>query len=405
MSKQRFLPYGRQHITDDDIDAVARVLRSDWLTQGPAVPEFEKSLAIKVGAEDAVACSNGTAALHLAMMALDVKEGDVVVTTPLTFLATANAARFVGAAVRFVDVDPTTGLMDPKALAQLLSNDPDRRIKAVIPVHLAGQPADLPALWKLIDSHGAVIVDDACHAIGSSYDFEGAQIPIGGGPHRAMTCYSFHPVKHIAMGEGGAVTTDNPDLAKRLRMYRNHGMQKDDFVQSEMALSPEGEVNPWYYEMQQLGYNYRLTDSQAALGHSQLKRLDWSVRKRNDLANCYRQLLKETFPAGEVRALAMREQVEHAYHLFVVLIDFDRFGISRARVMDGLKEAGIGTQVHYIPVHLQPYYRKLYGSGPGDFPGAEEYYRYALSLPMYPDLTENDIERIVAELSHILMRA
>lgn len=398
----KFLPYGRQNVTKNDIEAVTAVLRSDWLTQGPDIPAFEKSLCEAVGAGYAVACSSGTAALHLAMMALGIGPGDEVVTSPITFLSSANCARFVGAEVRFADIDSETGLMDPAELEKVLKMDTGRKIKAVIPVHLAGQPSELGEIHTLAEAHGALVVDDACHAIGARYYYNGREYLVGGSPHAAMTAFSFHPVKHVAMGEGGAVTTASPEYREKLERYRCHGMQKEGLVNEEMALSPEGETNPWYYEMQELGYNYRLTDIQAALGDSQLKRLGQSLKKRNELAEYYRQLIEEKFPEGTVRPLNIRLGVFHAYHLLVVLIDFEKCGVSRAEVMNRLRREGIGTQVHYIPVPLQPYYRRRYGFKPGDFPRAESYYTRALSLPMYPELERSDCERVMAELKKIL---
>ncbi len=400
-----FLPYGRQHISQDDIDAVTEVLRSDWLTQGPTIESFEESLAEVVDARHAVVCSNGTAALHLSMLALGVGPGIVVATTPNTFLADANCARFVGADVTFADIDADTGNMSVQALADLLARDRERKIKVVIPVHFGGQPVDLPRIYGLATEHGAVVVDDACHALGGSYLNGARSYKLGCGRHSRMTVYSFHPVKHVAMGEGGAIVTNDDDLAARLRLFRNHGMTKTGYVQKDMAEAPDGAANPWYYEMQALGYNYRITDIQAALGLSQLARLDWSVSRRNELAFCYHRLLEQIFPDGEVRPLHTRGDVVHAYHLFVVAIDFEKRGVSRAAVMNHLRKAGIGTQVHYVPVPLQPYYREYAKTGPGDFPGAEAYYARALSLPMYPDLCEGDLERVVEQLRQILLSA
>jgi len=399
---RKFLPYGRQTITQEDIDAVIEVLRSDWLTQGPTVDCFEQALAQRLGAKHVVACATGTAALHLAMLALGVGPGDQVVTTPNTFLADANCARYVGADVVFADIDPDTGNIDPSVVAAILSRDRDRRIKAIIPVHFGGQPVDLPAIQELADAHGAAVVDDACHALGAAYEHHGVKHTVGDGAHSALTVFSFHPVKHVAMGEGGAVATNDDDLADKLRVFRNHGMTRENFQQPDMALARDHRPNPWYYEMQQLGYNFRVTDMQCALGLSQLKRLDWSVRRRNEIARCYQALVAEHFEAGTVEPLHVRESVVHAYHLFVVRIAFARFGVTRAEVMTRLREAGIGTQVHYIPVPLQPYYRKVCGTGPGDFPRAEAYYAQALSLPMYPDLSEADCIRVMEELALVL---
>jgi UDP-4-amino-4,6-dideoxy-N-acetyl-beta-L-altrosamine transaminase len=396
------LPYGRQHITEEDIQAVEAVLRSDWLTQGPTIAAFEKRLGEFLGSPHVVACSSGTAALHLAMLALGVGEGDEVVTTPITFLASANCARFVGAEVRFADIDAATGLMDPRSLSKILAADRKKKIKVIVPVHFAGQPVELSQIYSLAKAHGAWVVDDACHALGAEYEYQEQTFRVGGSPHSDMTVFSFHPVKHVATGEGGAVATPDAELSERLRRFRNHGMQKDAFTYPELAYSPEGSVNPWYYEMRELGFNYRLTDIQAALGISQLKRLPWSLERRNRLATLYRQLLSETFDRDEVHSLTLLPDRKHAYHLFVIQIDFESFGISRAAVMNHLKQAGIGTQVHYIPVYLQPYYRNRYGTAPGDFPQAEQYYAKALSLPMYPDLSESDAERVVRVLKKAL---
>jgi len=402
MADESFLPYGQQHITDDDIQAVVEALRSDWLTQGPAVPAFEHALADYADAEECVAVGNGTAALHLAMLALGLGPGDVVITTPNTFVATANCVRMVGAEVRFADIDPATGLIDPNSIARLLERDHDHAIKAIIPVHFAGQPADLPAIYQLADRHGAWVVDDACHALGAAYQHDGAWYRVGGNPHSDLTVLSFHPVKHITTGEGGAILTHHPDLAERLRLFRNHGISRQGFVCPELAVSADGVTNPWYYEMQELGHNYRLTDLQAALGRSQLTRLPQIIERRREIAAAYAGLLQRQFPDGDIRPLATGRQVSHAYHLYVVRIPFERLGISRAAVMNRLRARGVGTQVHYIPVHLHPYYRRLCGTKPGDFPGAEAYYAETLTLPLFPELTGVDIERVMAELASVL---
>jgi len=254
----------------------------------------------------------------------------------------------------------------------------------------------------MASKHGAVVVDDACHALGATYSTGNAEHRIGSGVHSQLTALSFHPVKHVATGEGGAIATNDAALAERLRTFRTHGITKSHFVQTQLAHAPDGSVNPWYYEMSELGFNYRLTDIQAALGISQLKRLDWSVRRRNEIASWYQSLIADRFRSDLVRPLVKREGVTHAYHLFVVRIDFAAFNKSRAHVMNRLRENGIGTQVHYIPVPLQPYYRRACGTKPGQFPGTELYYIQALSLPMYPDLTESDCERVITVLAGIL---
>jgi UDP-4-amino-4,6-dideoxy-N-acetyl-beta-L-altrosamine transaminase len=402
MTEEKFLPYGKHHIANEDIEAAVGVLKSDWLTQGPIVPEFEDAFADYQGASHAVACSNGTAALHLSMLALDLKPGDAVVTSPNSFVSSANCARFVGANVIFADIDPATGLIDPESVERILKKDSGRTIRAIIPVHFAGQPADLPALHELAVKHGAWIVDDACHALGATYTHREQEYRMGGNPHSDLTVFSFHPVKHVAMGEGGAIVTDNDDLAERVRLYRNHGITRSDFINTDLAHDEDGVPNPWYYEMHQLGYNYRLTDIQAALGLSQLRRLQESLRRRREIAQQYRRLIVDVFRDGEVVPLEVTPQANHAYHLFVVKIDFGRLGLSRAVVMNRLRAEGIGTQVHYIPVHLQPYYHRMNMTDPRSLPGVEEYYARALTLPMYPDLTDDDVERVVEELAAAL---
>lgn len=401
-TETRFLPYGRQDITEDDIRAVVKVLRSDWLTQGETGPAFEKALAERLCAGHAVACANGTAALHLSMLALGIGPDDVAVTSANSFLASANCARYVGAQVRFADIDPETGNMAVPSLQRLLEGDREHRIKAVIPVHFAGQPADLPHIYKLARDHGAKVVSDACHAIGAEYRAGDSIHRLGDGLHSELTVFSFHPVKHIAMGEGGAVTTNNGELARRLRLYRNHGMQKDELTLNDLAFDANGEINPWYYEMQRLGYNYRLTDIQAALGLSQLRRLDWSLQRRSEIACLYDDLIRQCFPDGSVRPLELRRGRTHAYHLFVVALDFAHFGIDRPTLMKALRDRRIGTQVHYIPIPFQPYYRSFYRLRREDFPGAAAYYDRCLSLPMYPMLTDDDVHRVVESLHDTL---
>ncbi len=400
--KNKFLPYGRQHIFENDIEAVISVLKSDWITQGPRVPAFEKALTETLGARSAVACANGTAALHLCTMALGIGPGDVIVTTPISFLSSANCGRFVGAEVRFVDIEPQTALMDIEELKRILSEDTAHKIKAIVPVHFGGQPLNLPEIYKMALAHGAQVIDDACHAIGGTYSYDDASFRIGDGNFTDLTVFSFHPVKHIAMGEGGAITTNNEELAEKMRLLRTHDIHKEGLINEDMAYAPNGEVNPWYYEMHDLGYNYRLTDFQAALGLGQIARLDWSLKRRREIADLYRKLISEKFTRDEVSPLSTVKGTEHAYHLFVVQIDFDSIGTSRAEVMNYLRRRDIGTQVHYIPIHLQPYYRRHSGTRPGDFPNAEKYYEKALSLPMYPDLTDDDVTRVVAELAAAL---
>ncbi|MFH1686495.1 MAG: UDP-4-amino-4,6-dideoxy-N-acetyl-beta-L-altrosamine transaminase [bacterium] len=397
-----FLPYGRQSVTEDDIHAVEQVLRSDRWTQGDLGPRFERILADVCGATEAVLVSSGTAALHLSMLALGVGPGDVIVTSANTFLASANCARYVGAEVLFADIDPATGLMTPNTLARVLDRDTERRVRAIVPVHFAGQSVEMAAIASLAREHGARVVVDACHALGATYQHAGQVYPVGCSAHADLTVFSFHPVKHVAMGEGGAVTTDDRDLAGRLRLLRNHGLQRDNPANLELALDCNGQANPWYYEMTDLGYNYRATDIQAGLGCSQLGRLGEAIRRRNEIARLYKSLLKQRLDAARVTPLRAPADGLHAYHLYVVKVDYESYGLTRADLMNSLSQRGIGTQVHYIPVPWQPYYRDRYGLGNDMYPGASAYYEQALSLPMYPALTNSDCHRVVDELAACL---
>jgi UDP-4-amino-4,6-dideoxy-N-acetyl-beta-L-altrosamine transaminase len=380
------LPYGRQTIEDDDIAAVAEALRGDFLTTGPTVDAFERAFAETVGARHAVACSNGTAALHLAMMALGVGRGDAVIAPSITFLATANCARYVGADVVFADVDPTTGLMTSETLADALTRLDGRRLRAVLPVHLRGDVCDLPALARLARDAGAVLVEDAPHALGSTMTFGNTSERVGDARHSAMATFSFHPVKTIATGEGGMVTTNDDALADRLRILRSHGMVR-----------PTG-GEPWWYEMPEPGFNYRLPDILCALGLSQLGKLPRFVARRQALAAAYEAALAPLAPA--VRLAQRPTWSEPALHLMVALIDFEALGRSRLDVVDALRAKGVGTQVHYIPVHRQPYYRDLYG--PLELPGAESWYAHCLSLPLYPGMSDGDVATVVDALGESL---
>jgi UDP-4-amino-4,6-dideoxy-N-acetyl-beta-L-altrosamine transaminase len=380
------LPYGRQTIEDDDIAAVAEALRADFLTTGPTVDAFEAAFAEAVGARHAVACANGTAALHLAMLALDVKPGEVVIAPSITFLATANCARYVGADVVFADVDPDSGLMTPDTLADALTRVGRRRLRAVLPVHLRGDACDLPSLEGLATKAGAVLVEDAPHAVGTTMKFGNTTEHVGDVRHSAMATFSFHPVKTIATGEGGMVTTNDAALAARLRVLRSHGMVR-----------PEG-ADPWWYEMPEPGFNYRLPDILCALGLSQLKKLPKFAARRRALAAAYREALAPLAPV--VRLAEQPGWSDPVLHLLVALIDFDAVGRTRRQVVDALKARGVGTQVHYIPVHRQPYYRNLYGAL--DLPGAETWYARCLSLPLYPGMGDDDVPKVADALRDVL---
>lgn len=380
------LPYGRQTIEDDDVAAVAQALRGDFLTTGPLVDAFETAFAEKVGARHAVACANGTAALHLAMLALDVQLGEVCIVPAITFLATANCARYVGAEVVFADVDPRTGLMTPDTLAEAISRVGDRQLRAVLPVHLRGDTAELPALAALAQGAGAVLVEDAPHALGSTMRFGNTSERVGDVRHSAMATFSFHPVKTIATGEGGMVTTNDDGLAQRLRTLRTHGMVR-----------PEG-ADPWIYEMPEPGFNYRLPDILCALGLSQLAKLDRFAARRKSLGARYLEALKPLAPI--VRPASRPDWSDPVLHLMVALIDFPAAGKTRRQVVDALKARGVGTQVHYIPVHTQPYYRARYG--PLSLPGAEAWYETCLSLPLFPGMDDEDVDRVVDALREAL---
>jgi UDP-4-amino-4,6-dideoxy-N-acetyl-beta-L-altrosamine transaminase len=381
------LPYGRQTIEDDDVAAVAAALRDDFLTTGPKVEAFETAFAAAVGAHRAVACSNGTAALHLAMLALGVQPGEVCIVPSITFLATANCARYVGAEVVFADVDPASGLMTEATLRDAVARCGGRKIAAILPVHLRGDVCELPALRRVADEVGAALVEDACHALGSRMSFDNVSANVGDGRWGELAVFSFHPVKTLTTAEGGMVTTADPHLAERLRRFRSHGMVR-----------PPG-ADPWVYEMAEIGFNYRLPDVLCALGLSQLAKLPRLLERRRTLARRYDAALAPLAPL--VRIAQRPAWSDPALHLMCVLIDFEAAGQTRAEVMASLKARRIGTQVHYIPVHRQPYYVGRYGAL--DLPGAEAWYARCLSLPLFPTMADADVDRVAAALSEVLV--
>ncbi len=388
------LPYGRQSIDEDDIEAVVRVLRSDWLTTGPAVRSFEEAFAAAVGARYAVSCSSGTAGLHLAALALGLGPETSVAVPTNTFVATANAARYVGAQVRFTDIDPQAGLMRPGDLERALDR-PGLPATAVSPVHFAGQTVDMEAVAEIAERRGLAVIEDACHALGSVYHTQaGEAVPVGSCRHSVMTVFSMHPVKTITMGEGGVVTTNDPALHRKLLQFRSHGIVRQDegFIAADLALDDAGNANPWYYELSQLGFNYRASDINCALGESQLRKLDRFVARRLALAERYDGLLAPLGPV--VRPLRKAAGCRPGLHLYVVLIDFAAIGMSRAELMGRLREQGIGTQVHYIPVHRQPLYRDC-GL---HLPGSERYYRQCLTLPLHVGMSDEEVDAVVAAL-------
>jgi len=401
-SDTKFLPYGRQNIDDDDIAAVVDVLRSDFLTSGPIVEAFEAKLCQITGASETVSCSSATAALHIAAMALNLGPGDWAVVPDITFLATANAIRYTGADVIFADVDPDSGLMTALTFQAALDTNSEKNIRAVLPVHLTGQPADPVGIAAIARGKGIAVIEDASHALGTSYLTEKGKEPhkVGSCTHADMTVFSFHPVKVIACGEGGAVTTRDPSLAKRLRQLRNHGMTRasEDFTNSELSRDDSGVINPWYYEMAEPGYNYRLTDIHAALGLSQLGKLDQFTDRRRQIAAHYDERLAGLTSC--LHSIAHVPACQVGWHLYPVLIDFDALGLSRAHVMNRLRQLGIGTQVHYIPVSNQPYYTRLYGKQ--YLPGAQAYYTRVLSLPLFPAMKDEDVDRVIEALEMVL---
>ena len=380
-------PYGRQQIDDDDVAAVAAVLRSDFLTTGPVVPAFEAALAEVVGARFAVVCSSGTAALHLAMAALGIGSGDVVIVPTITFVATANAARMVGAEVVFADVRPEDGLMGADELEAAVGRAKARgRAKAVVPVHLGGQCWAPDVLQEVARKHQLVVIEDACHSLGTTY---AGQARVGACRHSDAAVFSFHPVKTVAMGEGGAITTNDAAIDAHMRRFRSHGIERDAgaFLHKDMALDGRGATNPWYYEMPSFGFNYRASDINCALGLSQLRKLPRFRRARQELVRQYDRALAPLAPA--VRSVAPIPNCDATRHLYTVLFDFAAIGKDRAQVMNELRDRGVGTQVHYIPVHQQPYYRERYGAT--HLAGAEAYYRRCLSLPLYVGMTATDV--------------
>jgi len=394
-----YLPYGRQLIEEDDIAAVVEALRGELLTTGPYVERFETALANTVGAKHAVVCANGTAALHMAARALDLGPGTKVIVPVITFLATASAPHLNGAEIVFSDVDPETGLMRPEDLEAALVRA--GRADAVFNVHVNGQCGDIEAIARVARAHGAKIVDDACHAIGTGFVADdGSLSQIGSNTFCDLTVFSFHPVKTIAMGEGGAVTTNDPELAKRLIRARNHGMTRnpDEFVNTIDAFDAEGAPNPWYYECIAPEFNWRANDIQCALGLSQLGKLGRFVARRRALAQSYDTLLAPLAPL--VRPAARTRASLPAWHLYAARIDFERAGISRATVMRELSKDGVGSQVHYYPVHRQPYYARRYGALA--LPGADRYYARALSLPLFASMSMSDVERVASTLGNIL---
>lgn len=378
--REKLLPYGRQTIDDDDIAAVVETLRSDWLTTGPKVPEFEAAFAEFTGAKEAVAVSNGTAALHSAMFALGIGLDDEVIVTPLTFSASANCVLYQGATPIFADVDPDTLLINPDDVAAKITP----RTKAIVAVDYAGQPCNYDRLRAIADHHGLKLVADACHAVGGNYRGQAV------GTLADLNTFSLHPVKHFTTGEGGIITTDDPELAQRMRVFRNHGITSDHRQRAEQG--------GFFYEMVTLGYNYRITDFQCALGMSQLTKLSGWVERRQVIAHAYDQAFADL---AAVKPLAVRPDASHAYHLYVVQFDLEKLTTDRNTLFQALRAEGLGVNVHYIPVHLHPYYREQLGTQIGQCPVAESAYERIVSLPIFPLMTNEDVKDVVTAVAKV----
>ena len=379
--RETMLSYGRQTIDDDDIQAVVDTLRSDWLTTGPKVSEFEDAFAEFTGAKHAVAVNNGTAALHAAMFALGIKSGDEVIVPAMTFAASANCVVYLGGTPVFADVDPDTLLIDPKAVEAKITEN----TKAVVAVDYAGQPCNYDRLHNLCRKYNLYLVADACHALGGSY--RGRLV----GTLADLSTFSLHPVKPITTGEGGVITTDDQELAQRMRIFRNHGITTDHRQRESKG--------SWFYEMTELGYNYRITDFQCALGLSQLRKLPGWIRRRQEIARRYDEAFRNI---SGMQPLKVRQGVSHGYHLYVVKLELERFKIDRAGIFQALRAEGIGVNIHYIPVHLHPYYRYNFNTRPGLCPVAEAAYERILTLPIFPAMTEKDVEDVIAGVEKVM---
>ncbi len=381
INNAKFIPYGRQWIDEDDINAVIEVLKGDYLTTGPKIREFEEKLAQYTGAKYAVAISNGTAALHAACFATGIKEGDEVITTPITFAASANCVLYMGAKPVFADIKPETYNIDPDEIRSKITE----RTKAIIPVHFTGQPCDMDEIQKIAQEYNLTIIEDGAHALGAEYN--GRKI----GSIGDMTTFSFHPVKNITTGEGGAITTNNDELYKKLVLFRTHGITRD----KDILLKDKG---PWYYEQQHLGYNYRITDIQAALGISQLDKLERFLAVRRDYVRKY----NEAFSAvEEIETPYQLENTNSAWHLYIIKLKLERLNCGRRQLFEEFIERGIGVNVHYIPVYYHPYYRQL-GYNKGLCPRAEELYESIITLPLFPRMEKEDVEYVISNVKEVI---
>ena len=379
--RERLLPYGHQFVDESDVKAVVEVLRSDWLTTGPKVDEFEKEFADFVCIKEAVAVSNGTAALHSAMFALNIGPGDEVIVPAMTFAASANCVVYQGGMPIFVDIKQDTLLLDPSQIEAKITP----KTKAIIAMDYAGQPCNYDELQAMAQKYGLSLVADACHAIGGEYKGR----PVGS--LADLNTFSFHPVKHITTGEGGMVTTDDPNLAKRMRIFRNHGITSDHRQRQEQG--------SWFYEMLDLGYNYRISDFQCALGMSQLRKLSNWVKRRQEIAEQYDIAIANLSAVHPIRT---RADVSHAYHLYVIQIDLTNLYVDRAQIFAALRAEGIGVNVHYIPVYLHPFYRSRLGTKPGLCPVSEDAYERIMTLPIFPAMSDNDVSDVINAMNKVI---
>ena len=395
-----FIPYSRQSIDQSDIEAVIEVLKSDWMTQGPKISEFEERLASRVDAEYAIALATGTAALHCACFAADVQPGDEIITSPITFAASGNCALYLGATVKFIDIKRDTYCLDAEQLEAAITS----KTKAIIPVDYTGQPCDMDEINNIAQKHGVTVIEDAAHAIGARYKNKSV------GSLTDMSIFSFHPVKHVAMGEGGLITTNNKNFADKLRLFRTHGITNSDAAMLNRELSRDRHIKgksalnnddkaPWYYEMHELGFNYRITDIQCALGISQLNKLDSFLERRQEIAERYTKAFSES---SYIITPFQEPDRQNAWHLYMLRLNLDKMEKTRKTVFNELRAQGIGVHVHYIPLHLQPYYQKNLGYKYGDFPEAEAFYNAALTIPLYPAMTDKDVERVIETILDII---
>jgi perosamine synthetase len=383
--RSSMLHYGKQWVDEDDVETVIRTLRSDFLTQGPAIEQFERKVAAAAGVEYAVAFMNGTAALHGAMYAAGIREGDEVITTPLTFVATSNSILYQGGTPVFADVDPRTFLLDLESTARSITD----KTKAITAVDLTGQSVDMLGFRKLADDHGLIFIQDAAHSLGASYDGK----PVGS--IADMTMFSFHPVKPVTTGEGGVIVTNNPDYYEKMLLFRSHGITR-----SPKLLEAEDE-GPWYYEMQHLGFNYRMTDLQASLGVSQIDKLESFIARRSELAKCYDEGLYAWDEQGYIQRPYIDRKAKSGWHLYVIQINSSKLGVSRRTVFDALRAENIGVNVHYVPVHLHPYYRDM-GYRRGVCPIAEQLYETFITLPLYPRMSDEDVQDVISAVGKVI---